>query len=195
MAQASASTAVRDAGVPVHVKAGTADQPDDVVTDRKERTSENRTRPSLKGIDRHLQLVNQASREDSKKKKQRATVRPRQAHHPVSRRVPGPNPGYPAKMAVARPLGNSGSARRRPGGQGFSAFLEQCKRLLGTGVLPGLGQEPSGRPGSRLPVVPGRQLPVRTVFSQAPEVVPCWSRQRPGGLSETQGHRRPLSHV
>lgn len=131
MAQASAPTAPRDAGAPSQVKAGTAVQPDGVVTRRKEIASENRTRPNLKDIDGHLQLGMHASREGSKKK-QKATVRPRQAHHAAARRVPGSNPGYPAKMTVARPLGNSGSARRRPGGQGFSAFLEQCKRLLVT---------------------------------------------------------------
>lgn len=142
MDQASAPPALRDDGAPIHVKGGPADQPGDNAISRKEQTGENRTRPSLKDIDRHGQLGNNATREDSKKKKQSATVRPRQAHRPVARRPAGPNPGYPAKMTVARPLGNSGSARRRPADQGFSVFLEQCKRLLATASYRGSVKNP-----------------------------------------------------
>ncbi|KAH6928640.1 hypothetical protein HPB50_018161 [Hyalomma asiaticum] len=142
MAQVTAATALHDAGGSADIKAHPADQMDDDVGGRKRQENENRTRPSLKDIDRQRPLANRVAREDSKKKKQSAAVKPRPAHHPVARRSAGPNPGYPSRMAVARPLGNSGSAKRRPGDQGFSAFLDQCKRLLATASYRGSVRNP-----------------------------------------------------
>ncbi|XP_075550631.1 uncharacterized protein LOC142584361 [Dermacentor variabilis] len=119
------ATALRDAGAPVHKKACPAEEPT----------------PNLKEIDRRRLLGNRVAREDSKKKKQSASVRPRQVHHPVARRPAGTNIGNSSRVVVDRPL-SGGSARRRTGDQGFSAFLEQCKRLLVTASYRGSVKNP-----------------------------------------------------
>ncbi|KAH7938476.1 hypothetical protein HPB49_024095 [Dermacentor silvarum] len=176
MAQASA-TALRNTGAPVLEIARPAEQLDDPVAGLKEQPT-----PNLKELDRRRQLGNRVTREDSKKKKQSASVRPRQVHHAVARRPAGPN--HSSRMVVDRPL-NGGSSRRRPGDQGFSAFLEQCKRLLVTASYRGSVKNPLDALGVVFLSFLAARFPLEQHFLRRQK-----SRAGVGG-SATAGSRKP----